>query len=101
MISPPTCAAPGCDNPVNRPPGQPGRPAIYCSAACRPSTRGPNLVVEVDRQDDFDHQPGRDWTVRLRRGRRAVTISEGLGLFSATDLATQIHDLLGGRIDTP
>lgn len=93
-----TCAAAGCDNVVVRRPG-PGRPAIYCCFACRPTARRSAVVVDVE------HPPasvdGRDarrvWIVRLRRGRRSVVVADGLGWPSAAALAGDLEDLLGCR----
>ena len=91
------CAAAGCDNEVTRRPGHVGRPPIYCSPACRPSRSRPAVTVEVDHADDEpDAQVGRDWVVRLRRGRRAVVVQRGLGRFSAVALAGELRGLLGG-----
>lgn len=90
------CAAPGCDNPVVR--RARGRPAIYCSPACRPSRRTarPRLQVEIDHPDTSpDGRPtDRVWVVRLRRGPRTVTIADNLGWPSANTLAGQLNDLL-------
>jgi hypothetical protein len=95
---PALCAAPGCDNPVERT-NTPGRPPIYCSASCRPSRRRAGVTVEVAHPDTSPD--GRDtnrvWLVRLRRGPRAVTIATDLGWPSAYALATQLEQLLGAR----
>lgn len=99
-----TCAAPGCANPVSR--GGRGRPAIYCSAACRSSSYRNHrrhldepVVVEVDHGSTSakGRPAGRVWMVRLRRGERSVIVAIGLGRPSADHLAGQISDLLGGR----
>ena len=95
-----TCAAPGCDNPVPRPPGRVGRPPIYCTPACRPSRPSNPLDVEIAHADTDTDQPGRDWTVKIRRGQRAVTIATGLGRFTATALAHQLAELLGATTHT-
>ncbi|HZU80879.1 MAG TPA: hypothetical protein VE991_13255 [Acidimicrobiales bacterium] len=90
-----TCAAPDCDNPVARRPGRAGRPAIYCSPACRPSwhrTRG--IAVEVQLDDNDDRRGGTDWLVQLRRGERVLVIRQGLGRFSATEFADNLRRLL-------
>lgn len=101
------CAAAGCDNAVVRRPG-PGRPAIYCSPACRPTPVRPRVVVEVDHPDASTdgRATRRVWTVRLRRGTRTVVIAENLGWPSANALAGQLDDLLhpaagqrGGNLD--
>ena len=91
------CAAAGCDNVVIRRPGRTGRPPIYCSPSCRPSRSRPAVVVEVDHaEDECDAAGGRDWVVRLRRGRHAVVVQRGLGRFSATVLAAELRQVLGG-----
>ena len=55
------------------------------------------MVVEVDHaEDEPDAVSGRDWVVRLRRGRRAVVVQRGLGRFSATVLAAELRRVLGG-----
>ncbi|MGH9284818.1 MAG: hypothetical protein ACRD0M_03970 [Acidimicrobiales bacterium] len=103
--APTTCAAPGCDRPVPR--GGTGRPAIYCSLACRPSYHRPGILVEIDHPDASpDGRPTeRVWTVRLRRGQRAVVIADNLGWPSAHALARQLNDVIhprqheGGAID--
>lgn len=95
---PAVCAAPGCDNVVVRT-NTPGRPPIYCSAACRPSRHGTGVVVEVAHPDTSPD--GRDasrvWLVRLRRGQHLVTVAGGLGWPSANALATQLEELLLSR----
>jgi hypothetical protein len=95
-VSPLTCAAEGCDNPVPRRPGQVGRPPIYCSPACRPSFIRPVLAVEIDQPGDEDDEPGRDWEVRLRRGNQVVVVQRGLGRFSAIALAAELRMIVGG-----
>ena len=90
------CAAPGCDNPVIRRPGQVGRPPIYCSATCRRSHRRSSLSVDAG-PSGTGEDPGREWEVRLRRGERHVVVRHGLGRFSATALATEIRALITGE----
>ncbi len=92
------CAAADCDNPVLRHPGQVGRPPIYCSPTCRVSRAGPSLAVEVDQLDDDEDDHGRDWVVRVRRGRRVVVVGRGLGRFSASALATELGSVLGAAV---
>ena len=89
------CAAPGCNKPVPpRRPGAIGRPPIYCSVACRPSaTQHAQLVIDLEEADDAP-DPGRDWTVSLRRGRRSVVIARGLGCLSANALAADLRRFL-------
>lgn len=90
------CASSGCENPL--PIRGRGRPAIYCSPACRPAkTGGTHLVVEVCHPESSldGRPPGRVWTVSLRRGERFVLIAENLGWPSANALARQLEDLVG------
>jgi hypothetical protein len=102
----PSCAAEGCSNPV--PAKRRGRPAIYCSPECRPSRRNRGIVVEVVHPDESgDGRPAeRVWTVRLRRGRRTVTLAGDLGWASATALSEDLLQLFsssprqkGARVD--
>jgi hypothetical protein len=97
-----TCAAPGCANPVTRRPR--GRPAIYCSPACRSAAHRTDrrranepMAVEVDHgSTSAKARPaGRVWMVRLRRGERSVIVATGLGRPSADHLARQLTQLLG------
>ena len=104
------CAADGCESAVVRS-RRPGRPAIYCSPACRPSriaTTGPAIAVEVLQDDENDEDgsaAGRKWVVRLHRGHDTVTIGRDLGRFSATALAGDLRRLFepahqgGGAIE--
>jgi hypothetical protein len=97
---PVTCAAPGCQNPIARK-GR-GRPAVYCSPACRPAARGHRpvrVLVEVDHEPTPDdlRPAGRIWLVRLRRGDQRVVIAAELGRPSAEHLAAQLTALLSPR----
>jgi hypothetical protein len=95
------CGAPRCGQPiVSRPTG---RPARFCSAACRVRAyrqrerdRGP-LTVEVDHgsASSRGRRPDRAWLVRLRRADRSVIVAIGLSRAAADRLAGQIADLLG------
>ena len=95
------CAADGCDNTVVRS-RRPGRPAIYCSAECRPSriaAPGPAVAVDVAQdEDDRDDgsRAGRDWIVRLQRGHDSVIVGRDLGRFSALALAGELRRFLAG-----
>ena len=95
---PAVCAAPGCNNVVERA-HTPGRPAIYCSVTCRPSHHRTGVAVEVAHPDASPD--GRDasrvWAVRLRRGQRVVTVADGLGWPSAAALANDLEALLLSR----
>ena len=102
MNAEPTCAAPGCDNPVVRLHGQTGRPPIYCSPTCRPSRKsrpdGYQISVEVDQDQAGDGpHPGRSWTVTLRRGQHTVIVGQNLGRFAATALTGELRQLLHSR----
>jgi hypothetical protein len=96
-----TCAASGCANPVTRRPR--GRPAIYCSPACRSATHRKGRRADEPVTVEIDHgstsakgrPAGRVWMVRLRRGERSVIVTSGLGRTSADHLARQLTQLLG------
>lgn len=97
----PTCARPGCDNDVVRVPGRRGRPPIYCSPACRASLTvsgdRSRVVVEVEQLATGDEDrplTGRDWMVRVRRGRRSAIVARDLGRFSATSLAGELRAVI-------
>ena len=90
------CAAPGCENPVERHPGRVGRPPIYCSPACRPTLAKEVLTVEVVQDDTDERQPGRDWIVRLRRGMHTVPARRELGRFSAEAFARELRYFFQG-----
>lgn len=98
-LTPKTCAAPGCDNPVPESAG-PGRPFTYCSPQCRPSSKPrryrPTPAIDVHQDDSDDGRP-RSWTVALRRGADTVTIGTDLGRFSATALARDLQQLIHPR----
>lgn len=104
------CAAPGCTNPVVRNPR--GRPASYCSPACRSATYrstrrraddGPVRVEVAHGSTSSKGRPaGRVWMVRMVRGDRSVIVSCGLGRISADSLARKIAELISteeGAID--
>lgn len=99
---PPTCAGPGCGNPL--PEATTGRPARFCSAACRVRShrqahreKDLPVAVEVDMgsASSRGRPPERAWMVRLRRGKRSVIVAIGLRRSAADRLATQITELLG------
>ena len=102
------CAREGCENTVVRRPGQPGRPPIYCSAACRPSGTGASkITVELVRTEcDDDVSPVRPaWNVQLRKGRRWVIVATAMGQFGAMAFADELRELFepvrpkGGTIE--
>ncbi len=96
-----TCAATGCDRPVERPPGRRGRPPIYCSPACRKARRAPatrsRLVLELDHEptDPGARPTGRVWRVQLRRDEQVVVLGAGLGWATARALGSDLEELLG------
>ena len=96
------CARDGCENTVP-PRTSPGRPAIYCSASCRPSASTKqgvsSLVVELDHAPTpEDSRPtGRVWVVRLCRGEKSVVVAEELGRPSADQLVRELNELIGLR----
>jgi hypothetical protein len=103
----PSCATPGCDNPVAARRGTTGRPPSYCSPACRqalrltrrrshpdPPNRDPDQITIEISQDPDDPTPMRSWTVTIHRGQHAVTVGHGLGRFAATALTADLQQLL-------
>lgn len=95
------CAAPGCAATLTRRPR--GRPAIYCSPACRTAAHRKHqtrddqpLIVEVDHgsTSSKDRPSGRVWMIRLRRGNRSVILIAGLGRASADTLAAEIRHVI-------
>jgi hypothetical protein len=107
----PTCAAPDCSEPVL--PAATGRPARFCSPACRARAhraqrRASQLPVSVEVDMGSVSSRGRPqdraWMVRLRRGERSVIVAIGLRRPDAERLAAKIADLLGDnppRLETP
>ena len=94
------CAGPGCTNPI--PPRPTGRPARFCSTACRarshrthPPATEP-VTVEIDRgsASSRGRPPQRHWLIRLRRGDRSIIVAIGLPRTGAEHLAQQINELL-------
>lgn len=94
------CAAGGCDKPL--PVRGPGRPARFCSEACRARAyrqrrrqRG-TIVAEVDlgSTSSKGRTQGRVWLVRLRRDNESVIIAIGLSRTQADALAERITRLL-------
>ena len=95
-----TCAAESCANPLPGP--GPGRPARFCSEACRARAyrqrrrqRG-TVVAEVDlgSTSSKGRTQGRVWLVPLRRGNESVIIAIGLSRMRADALAERITSLL-------
>ena len=96
------CAAAGCTNPLPAT-RRTGRPALYCTPACRPSHkrgRGPRpagLTIELVDTNQDTSPPSRNphpWAVRLRRGPHTVTVADHLGRFTATALANDLQHLI-------
>ena len=104
----PRCAAPACDEPIR--PALTGRPARFCSDACRVRTHRLNraatntpVTVEVDMGSASSRArpPERAWLVRLRRADRSVIVAIGLRHNAADRLAEQISDLLADSNPAP
>jgi hypothetical protein len=95
-----SCQAVGCTNEVTQTSTR-GRPTVYCSPACRPSSykRRPARRLSVE----IGHEPtepgfrpvGRVWFVQLGNGTKNVVVASGLGRPSADHLAGQLSKLLG------
>lgn len=94
------CAGPGCDASLT--PAPTGRPARFCSPACRAAAHravrkaaGPvSVEVDMGSATSRGRPPDRAWMVRMRRGRRSVIVAVGLRRNAADRLAEQIADLL-------
>lgn len=95
------CAAPDCENPVERRPGRVGRPPIYCSKACRPSLAKEVLTVEVAQDVADDGQLLREWNVWLQRGMHRVLIRRELGPLSAESFARELRYFFQGMGPAP
>lgn len=96
------CAAPDCDNPIGHAPT--GRPARYCSNACRARahrhrhTTTPAIAeVTMGSASSRGRHPDRAWLVQLRRGERNVIVAIGLRRPAAERLAEQVNDLLANH----
>lgn len=93
------CAAPGCNDPIT--PAATGRPARYCSPACRARAHRRRhapvpAVAEVTMgsASSRGRHPDRAWMVQLRRGNGGVVVAIGLRRTAADRLAEQINHLL-------
>ena len=93
------CAAPDCENPIT--PAVTGRPARYCSPACRAAAHRhrhntPPAVAEVTMgsASSRGRNPDNAWIVQLHRGTHNIVIAIGLRRPDADRLAQQINDLL-------
>jgi hypothetical protein len=93
------CAGPGCHNDVA--PASTGRPARFCSAACRSRahrqrTSAAPAVAEADigSASSRGRHPDRAWLVRIRRDQRSVVVAIGLRRSAADRLVEQINQLL-------
>ena len=99
------CAGPGCTNTIA--PQPTGRPAHYCSTACRVRHHRQRqrlaavpVAIEVDMGSATSRgrPPEHAWLVRIRRADRTVIVAAGLRRSAADRLAEQLTDLLA---DTP
>jgi hypothetical protein len=97
------CAAAGCDHTII--PAPTGRPARYCSTACRARAhRQRHIVAPAAAEADMGsassrgRHPDTAWLVRLRRGERAVIVAVGLRRPAADRLVEQINDLLANPV---
>lgn len=95
-----TCAAPGCANPL--PERSTGRPARFCSPACRSrayrSRQGHKEAVFADVQlgstSSKGRTQGRVWMVCLRRGSDSLIVAVGLPRGAAERLAQRMTDMI-------
>ena len=93
------CIGPDCDNPIT--PAGTGRPARYCSGACRARahrhrhTTAPAIAeVAMGSASSRGRHPDKAWLVQLRHGDRSVVVAIGLRRPAADRLAEQVNDLL-------
>jgi hypothetical protein len=97
------CAGPGCRQPIRR--QGTGRPARFCSPACRTRSHRAKrakdmpITVEVDygSATSRGRPAGAAWMVRLRRGDKAVIVAVGQSRAAADRLAEQLTDLVTTR----
>jgi len=95
----PRCAAPGCPHPIAT--ATTGRPARYCSPACRArahrhrhTPEPAHAVVTMGSASSRGRPADRGWLVQLGRGDRVVIVAIGLRRTAADRLAQQLNDLL-------
>ena len=91
-----TCAGPGCRQTIER--KSTGRPARYCSGACRMAAhrlsqqfRDP-ITVEVDfgSASSRGRRADKSWMVRIRRGQISDIVAVGLTRQAADAMAERI-----------
>ena len=94
-----TCTVPDCQNPIE--PGITGRPAKYCSPACRATAHRqrhntPPAAAEVTMgsASSRGRKPDNAWTVQLHRANHHIIIAIGLRRPAADRLAQQINNVL-------
>lgn len=96
------CAAPDCSETVAA--SGTGRPARFCSPACRARAHRARqrdehqpVTVEIDfgSASSRGRTPDRAWMVKIRCGPRSVIVAIGLRLHAAISLAEQIAEVLG------
>ena len=94
-----TCTVPDCKNPIT--PGVTGRPAKYCSPACRATAHRqrhntPPAAAEVTMgsASSRGRKPDNAWTVQLHRANHHIITAIGLRRPAADRLAQQINNLL-------
>ena len=95
----PDCAGPACLNPIVA--AATGRPARFCSAACRtrahrqrPAVAPAHAEVAMGSASSRGRPEDRGWLAHLDRGDRTVIVAIGLRRPAADRLAAQINDLL-------
>lgn len=95
-----TCVGPGCGDTVAQ--AGRGRPARFCSPACRARAyrqrraQAAPVTVEVDygSASSRGRLPGEAWMVRLRRADQSVIVAIGLRRSAADRLKAAITELL-------
>ena len=93
------CAEPGCINPLSQ--HDTGRPAIFCSAACRSRAhrrrhrhRAVSVEVQLGSTSSKNQTHGRVWMVCLRRGNDSLIVAIGMSRRDAERLAERMTDMV-------
>ncbi len=93
------CAEPGCINPLSQ--HDTGRPAIFCSAACRSRAhrrrhrhRAVSVEVQLGSTSSKNQTQGRVWMVCLRHGNDSLIVAIGMSRRDAERLAERMTDMV-------
>jgi hypothetical protein len=104
---PERCAGPDCTETLTV--TGTGRPARYCSPACRlrahrarrrDQQRPTTIEIDLGSASSRGRPADQAWMVRIRRGDRSVIVAIGLRRHAAISLAEQIADVLDAPTPT-